>query len=156
MFTATFDIIVLAVFIGASSYVASILWRKIPLLIQVPQRLIHESFITRPSRVKQYLDPLVAFFRNGKYREVYYSLLAGVLGGVRLWLLRMERSVFRMLEAVQTESRRWSKNDQSYWGELKQWKQDKRENGEALPESVLNPEAPPEVEEKLPFKNGKQ
>ena len=153
---AIFDIIVLAVFLGSASYAAIMVWRKIPLLVQVPHRLIHESFVTRPSRIKKYFEPIVVFFRNGAYREVYYSLLVKVLSGLRLWLLRMERLAFRMLESVQTRSQRWSAGAPGYWGELKQWRQEKRENGEALPETVLNPEAPPPVEEKLPFKNGKR
>ncbi|MBI2055649.1 MAG: hypothetical protein HYT42_02035 [Candidatus Sungbacteria bacterium] len=151
-----FDVMLLAVFIAAASYVVLTVWRKIPLLVQVPQRLIHESFVTRPSRVHQYAGPLVVFFRSGRYREVYYSAIIKILSGFRLWLLRMERTVFALIETVQSRKRHWSSGFQNYWGELKQWKQDKRENGEALPESVLNPEAPPEVEEKSPFQNGKR
>lgn len=151
-----FDAMLLAVFTAAASYVVLTVWRKIPLLTQVPPRLIHESFVTRPSRVHQYAGPLVGFFRGGRYREVYYSVLIKILSGLRLWLLRMERTVFGLLEAVQSRERHWSSGIRNYWSELKQWKQDKKENGETLPETVLNPEAPPEVEEKLPFQNGKR
>jgi hypothetical protein len=78
-----------------------------------------------------------------------------VLHHLRLSLLRLERVVFRMLEALRSEGQYLSEAEERYWSELKQWKQDKRENGESLPEVVLTSEAPPQTREKVPLKKEK-
>jgi len=60
-----------------------------------------------------------------------------------------------MLEALRSEGQYLSEAEERYWSELKQWKQDKRENGVSLPEVVLTSEAPPQTREKVPLKKQK-
>lgn len=139
------DIIFLAVFIGTAGYAVLMVWRKIPLLLQVPQQLIEESFVTRPSHLKKYAGPALEFFRSGRYRELYYAVLVRVLHWVRLWLLRLERIVFRMLEGLQQRGANLSAAEERYWSELKQWKHEVRQNNNHIPEAVFNPEAPPDA-----------
>ena len=139
----------LAIFWAAASYMVVAVWRKIPLLLQVPQQLIEESFVTRPSRIKEYLDPVVDFFVHGRWRDVYYATLLRILHGVRLWLLRLERLTFRMLEALERRGESLAKTEERYWGEIKQWKHEVRQNGNSLPEKVMNPDPPPERNSKL-------
>lgn len=120
-------------------------WRKLPLLPQVPAQLIQESFVTRPSRAKHYLDPIISFFADGQYRDAYYFLLIWLLGGLRLRLLRMERLVFKALDAVQSRNIKWREGDKGYLSELKEWKQENRGNGGSVPKAVFSPEALPAV-----------
>lgn len=125
------------VFLAAMSYAALVIGRKIPLLLQVPQQLIEESFVTRPSRLKKYFDPVVIFFREERYRDLYYAVLIWVLHRLRVWLLRLERLTFRALEAVQARNRRLSETEEKYWSELKQWKQGAKQDGASTPHEVF-------------------
>lgn len=149
------DATLLVIFLGTASYAAVMIWRKIPLLMQIPPQLIEESFVTRPSYLKKYLGRAAEFFRSGRHRELYYAGLVRTLHWVRLWLLRLERLVFRMSEALQARGRELSVTEERYWGELKTWKQDVKLNGgDSLPDTVLNPEPPPDVKAKEIRRNG--
>ena len=139
------DVILLAIFLGTASYAILTVWRKMPLLMQVPRQLIDESFVTRPLYLKQRLGPLLDFFRQKRYRDFYYSALIKTLHWTRLRLLRLERRIFMALEILQARNPRLADNEKQYWNGLKQWKQDVRENGNHIPHAVLNPEAPPDV-----------
>ena len=150
------DIVLLDIFLSTAGHAILMVGRKIPLLTQVPQRLIDESFVIRPSHIKRHIGPLLYFFRQRRYRDFYYSALIKALYWTRLRLLRLERRIFTALEILQARNSRLADNEKQYWNGLKQWKQDARENGNHIPRAVFNPEAPPEVEEKLPFQNGKQ
>lgn len=149
------DLLLVTTFLVSAAYAILLVWRKIPLLLQVPSQLIQESFVTRPSHLKNYLDPLVDFFREDKFRDFYYSVLIRTLSALRLGLLRWERKIFRWLEVAQGRSHEWTERDNGYLSELKQWKQAVRENGNALPQAVLKPETPPEVRAKRPTKINK-
>ena len=137
------DLVILAIFLVASGSAFMMVWRKIPLLLQVPPQLIEESFATRPPRLKTYLQPALDFFRSGRYRGVYQTALVWMLHRIRLWLLRLERFVFRMLEALRREEKNLSETEERYWGELKQWKQESRESPTVLPDAVMKSEPPP-------------
>ncbi len=139
------DLSLLIAFLVASAYVGAVVLRRIPLLLQVPPQLIEESFVTRPSRLKKYLEPINAFFHQRRYRDLYYALLVWTLHRIRLWLLRLERIAFRLLESLQARERSLTATEERFWGELKQWKVDGRQNGNHLPKAVLNPEPPPAV-----------
>lgn len=138
------EAVLFAVFLGAAGTVLHIVGRKIPLLLQVPGQLIEESFVTRPSYLRRRMSEGVAFFREERHRELYFAVLVRLLHGVRLWLLRLERIVFRMLEALQTRDRDLSLAEERYWSELKQWKQEARVNGNPIPEKLLDHSAPDE------------
>ena len=140
------EILIFGVFLGTGSYAFLMVRRKIPLLLQVPQQLIEESFVTRPSTVKRYTEPAVAFFRDGHHRELYFAVLVRALHSVRLTLLRLERIVFRMLESLHQRSERLSATEEQYWSELKTWKHEVRQNGNGhIPEAVLTEAAPSEL-----------
>lgn len=139
------DLAFLAVFLSTGGYAVLMVWRKIPLLLQVPQQLIEESFITRPPRLKRYLEPAVKFYRGGRYRELYFAGLVRVLRWVRLTLLRLERAVFWMLESIHERSQRLTETEERYWTELKQWKHEARENGNHIPEEVFTESASVEL-----------
>lgn len=140
------ELILTLVFFGASASAAAMIWRKIPLLAQVPNQLIQQSFVTRPSRLKQFIDPVAAFLRDGKYRDLYYIVSIKLLTVIRVWLLRLERRTFQALERMQNKSRQWSETKDGYLSELSQWKQEARDSGGAnIPKAVFHPEAPPDV-----------
>lgn len=145
----------IGIFLFSGGYAALLVWRKIPLLLQIPPQLIEESFVTRPSHLKRYVSFSVEFFRSGRHRELYYAGLVRMLHWVRLWLLRLERMVFRMLEALQERSRELTATEERYWSELKTWKHETKLNGKnSLPDAVLNSEPPPAVEAKEIRRNG--
>lgn len=141
------ETIFLVIFLGAAGVACATVWRKIPLLLQVPPQLIEESFVTRPSRLTRFLEPVEAFFHERRYRELYYLFLVRFLHRVRLWLLRLERGTFRMSEALQARGRRWEETER-YWSELKLWKRAAKQNGASLPPDVLEPQSPPAIESK--------
>ena len=140
-----FDLILALIFVGSAGYAFLMVWRKLPLLLQVPPQLIRESFVTRPSTVKRCLDPIISFFADGKYRDSYYFLLIWLLRGLRLRLLRMERLVFKALDAVQSRNIKWREGARGYLSELNEWKQENRGNGGNVPKAVFSPEALPAV-----------
>ena len=150
------DLVLLGIFIGASLSAVLTIWRKIPLLLQVPPQLIAESFVTRPSVLKRALEPTVEFFRSRSYRGVSYWLLIHLLHRIRLWLLRLERITFKLLESLQARSRQVSATEERYWSELKHWKVEVRQNGNNLPKAVLNPEPPPALSGRELPKNRKK
>lgn len=137
------ELALLAIFLGSAGTAAAMAWRKIPTLLQVPHRLIEESFVTRPSLIRRYANPVAHFIRRRGWREVGYAVAVKTLTRARLWLLRMERLVFRMLESLEARGRGLADDPAGYWGALKQWKEDSKENGASIPSAVFNPEPPP-------------
>lgn len=141
---AMIDAGLVVVLVVACGYVCAAVWRKLPLLLQVPEQLIEESFVTRPSRLNRWAGPAVEFFAQRRWFDLYYAILVGALSRLRVWLLRLERMVFRTLERIESQGRRWGIGEERYWSELKQWKQESKENGGAtIPMAVFHPEAPP-------------
>lgn len=138
------ELVLLAIFFGSAGTAAAMAWRKIPTLLQVPHQLIEESFVTRPSLIRRYANPVAHFIRRRGWREVGYAVAVKALTRVRLWLLRMERLVFRALESLEARSHNWSDTTAGYWDTLKQWKRDSKDNGADIPHAVFNPEPPPE------------
>lgn len=134
--------------VGSISMAVLLVRRKLPLLLQVPSNLIEESFLTRPSRIKTYTAPVIDYFRSRRYRQLYRSVLVWGLHRLRLSLLRFERVIFRTLEALRSEEEYLTSTEEQYWSELKQWKQEAKENGAELPHAVLASEPPPQVREK--------
>jgi|SRR3989344_3108799 len=110
----------------SGGYAALLLWRKVPLLLQVPQQLIEESFVTRPSRMKHALEGAAAFIREEHYYDVLYAAALALLGWARLRLLRLERIVFHLASMLEARSHARSANSQQYWNELKRESSDAR------------------------------
>lgn len=137
------ELVLLAIFLGSAGTAAAMAWRKVPILLQVPARLIEESFVTRPSWIRRYTGPVARFVRQKGWREVGYAVAVKTLTRMRLWLLRMERFVFRALESLEARSHNWPDVPAGYWSALKQWKQESKENGASIPHAVFNPEPPP-------------
>lgn len=142
------EIIFFAIFAAAASYAFLAVWRKIPLLLQVPPRLIEESFLTRPPRLKRYSDPVLIFFRERRHTELYYAVLARFLHWLRLTLLRFERVVHRAIQGLEARDRKLSAAEERYWSQLKQWKSDGKKNGNHIPKAVLTEAAPAELTER--------
>jgi len=140
------DALLAAIFLAASGATALLVRRKISLLMQVPPHLIEASFTTRPSRIARSAGPVFEFFSRGRIRELYYAALVHSLHRLRLWLLRLERLVYRLLEGLQARTLKLSKTEERYWGTLKQWKHEPRPGGQGLPDAVFNPEPPPQAD----------
>lgn len=140
------EIILLAIFLGAGGYAVSLVWKKIPLLLQVPPQLMAESFVTRPPLFSRSANAAAEFFREGRHRELYYTALVRILHRLRITLLRLERVVYRMLESLHRRRERLAADEERYWSELKTWKHGVRSNGNShIPDAVLTESAPPEL-----------
>jgi len=139
------DLVILAMFLSAAGALAYAVLEKLPFLLQVPSKLIEESFVTRPSRVKKVIDPALVFIHRRGWRDLYAAAAVRLLHALRLWLLRLERVTYRMLEAFEARERGLWRTEERYWSELKQWKHESNENGAVLPPVVLNPDPPPPV-----------
>src|SRR3989344_9172556 len=131
------DLSFFAVFVGSATAASMLVWRKIPLLLQVPHQLIEESFVTRPSRLKRWEEGVARFFREQRYYDFWYSGALGFLGMVRVRLLRMERSVFQLATILEVKSRDFSEERQRYWESLKGFKTETRPEPELVPETAV-------------------
>src|SRR3989344_616077 len=113
------EIALLLITAVSGGYAVLLVSRKVPLLLQVPQQLIEESFVTRPSRLKHALEAVVAFVREKRYYDAFSSVALAFLGWARLRLLRFERTVFHLASISEAWSHAKSGGQQRYWDELK-------------------------------------
>ncbi|RJQ36719.1 hypothetical protein C4552_02395 [Candidatus Parcubacteria bacterium] len=144
------DLTLLAVFLASFGGAGVLVWRKIPLLLQVPQQLIEESFVTRPSRLKRLVEAVARFFREQRYYDLWYTTALWALNLIRVRLLRMERSVYHLASILEAKSRDFAEERQRYWENLKGFKTDTRlvsdapaEPKSARAEVAISPIAPP-------------
>lgn len=138
-----FDIILILSSLGSVLAASRMIWKKIPLLLQVPPQLIEESFVTRPSRLRKYVEPIILFFRERRYGDLYHAILIWFLEWFRVRLLRVERMVFTRLEKLRRRNHPSQPEEGIYLNHLKQWKVAKRVNGEGLPQAILTSAPPP-------------
>jgi len=124
------EFVLLGVTLASGGYAALLVWRKVPLLLQVPQQLIEQSFVTRPSRLKHTLEAAVAFIREERYYDVFYTVALALLGWARLRLLRLERAVFHFSSMLDARRHATGGDQQRYWDELKK---DRREAENIVP-----------------------
>lgn len=136
------DLILLAIFLSSAGVGILIVSRKVAFLLQLPEELINQSFVTRPSRVKTWTQPLIEFFREEEYKDFYYGLLLRLVRRSRIILLRLERVSFHLVQSLQNRTKELSQTEERYWQELKRWKRVMKRDGASLPDEVLNPEAP--------------
>lgn len=136
------DLALFAVFLSS---VACGLWlvnRKVQLLLQLSDELINQSLAARPSRLKTWTRPVVEFFQDEEYKDLYYGFLLRMIRRSRILLLRLERVSFHLVQSLQARTKELSKTEERYWHELKSWKRVMKRDGASLPKEVLNPEAP--------------
>ena len=136
------DIIAGGIFLSTAAYLGWAFWRRLPLLIQVPDQLIEQSFVTRPSRLRGYAMPMIEFFSQGKWRETLLEVAASALAWIRKTLVRMERATSSAIATV--ESRSSELDTEKYWSQLKEWKDVVKEKGADVPEEKTHdPELSP-------------
>ncbi len=141
----TIDLALLTVFLGSSAACAWLVWRKLSLLAALPETLIRESFVTKPSRLKVYSQPVIDFFVEERYKDIYYAFLVRALRRVRILLLKLERISFQLLQSLQAREKELSASEERYWRELRRWKYAMKKNGNGIPNAVLNSEPQPEI-----------
>jgi hypothetical protein len=130
-----FDLALAVVFLGATAYLGFLIWRKLPLLTEIPDPMIEQSFITRPSRIGVWVSPVIEFFAQGRWKRVLYHAAITSLEWVQRSLLRMEQATSSAIVNVESRTRDFAAGGK-YWHELKQWKTGVEETGPSLPEAV--------------------
>lgn len=101
--------------------------RKIPLLRLVPEQLINESFLNRPSRLKTWGRMLVAWYHERKHIHWFLHTLESALRRVRIAFLKLENTSLRLMKKVQEKKEEHaSRANEHYIFELSRWK---KENG---------------------------
>ncbi|MBU6415226.1 hypothetical protein KGQ34_03245 [Patescibacteria group bacterium] len=109
---------------GGMLYLAG---RKIPLLRLVPEQLINESFLNRPSRLKTWGRMLVAWHHERKHIHWFLYALESLLRRVRIAFLKLENTSLRLMKKVQEKKEEHAlRTNEQHNSELNRWK---KENG---------------------------
>lgn len=109
---------------GGMLYLAG---RKIPILRLVPENLISESFLNRPSRLKTLGRMLVAWHHERKHIHWFLHALESALRRARIVFLKLENFSLQLVKKVQEKKEEHaSRKDERYASELSRWK---KENG---------------------------
>ncbi|MFY9461676.1 MAG: hypothetical protein WAP51_00540 [Candidatus Sungiibacteriota bacterium] len=126
------ELISLAIFLISLAGIFFLISKKVPLLLAVPEQFINESFVTRPSRLKNaelFIRSLVA---RERYEVALMLFLEKTLRRTHVRLLKGDALVSKWLARIQNRSRTAPPREAHYWQELRTWKEDKKDV--ALPE----------------------
>lgn len=112
--------------------------RKIPLLLLVPENLIDESFLNRPSRIKTLARSLIQWYHERKHIHWFLHTSESVLRRVRIVFLKLENILLQLVKRVQEKKEEHlSRKNENYVSELARWK---KENGIGKPEQIASEE----------------
>ncbi|OHA06990.1 MAG: hypothetical protein A2934_03265 [Candidatus Sungbacteria bacterium RIFCSPLOWO2_01_FULL_47_10] len=95
------DIILLSISVLSFGGIAYIISRKVPFLLAVPENIINESFVVRPSKAKVYFERLKSYFIERKFEIPALSFFEWFFWKIRIIFLRCERISFLILKNVQ-------------------------------------------------------
>jgi len=128
-------IVISLIFVLASlGSVVYLIVRKIPLLLLVPENLINESFLNRPSRLRVLARLFVQWYHERKHIHWFLHALESVLRRVRIVFLKLENISLRLVKRVQEKKEEHlSRKNEGYVSELARWK---KENGIGKSEQV--------------------
>ena len=126
------ELISFGVFLASLAGVFFMISKKVPLLLAAPEQLINESFVTRPSRLKDAELFIRALAEWERYEVALMLFLEKTLRRTHVLLLKGDALVSRWLARIQSRSRIAPPREAHYWQELRTWKEDKKDV--ALPE----------------------
>ncbi len=108
--------------------------RKVPLLLLVPENLINESFLNRPSRIKLWMRVFVQWYHERKHMHWMLHMLESVLRRTRIVFLKLENISLRLVKKVQEKKEvQVLRQNENYVSELTRWK---KENGISKSEQI--------------------
>jgi|SRR3989344_3714486 len=99
------DIILLSISIASFGGIIYLVSRKIPFLMAVPENIINESFVTKPSKIKVALEQVKGYFLEKKYEIPVLAFIEWFLRRIRISFLKLEHFSFRFLKFVQERKR---------------------------------------------------
>ena len=76
-----------------------------PFLMAIPENIINESFVTKPSKIKVALEQLKGYFLEKKYEIPVLAFMEWFLRRIRISFLKLEHFSFRFLKFVQERKR---------------------------------------------------
>ena len=76
-----------------------------PFLMAIPENIINESFVTKPSKIKVALEQLKGYFLEKKYEIPVLAFMEWFLRRIRVSFLKLEHLSFRFLKFVQERKR---------------------------------------------------
>ena len=126
------ELVSFGIFLASLAGVFFMISRKVPLMLAVPEQLINESFVTRPSRLKDAERFIRALAKWERYEVALMLFLEKTLRRTHILLLKGDALVSGWLMRIQNRSRTASPREAHYWQELRTWKEDKKDV--ALPE----------------------
>lgn len=132
------ELITLTIFLASLSGIALIISRKVPRLMSLPERLIHESFVTKPSKFHVAAVSLSALIEWRRYEFLLVRFLEKTLRRIRVWILKSDAFVSKILALLQERGRKDTLQREKYWQTLRDLQ---KNNSESLPPSSM--EMPP-------------
>ncbi|MDO8600026.1 MAG: hypothetical protein Q7R73_00190 [bacterium] len=123
------ELIFLAIFLISLSGMVFLVWKKMPLLRTVPDQLIEESFVTRPSYVDNFLSRVKARYQERYHHYLVFSFLERLIVALRDIIAYAEQGLFWLLRHVQDrQNGNGSSKRVRYLNRLHAWKK-KNRNG---------------------------
>ncbi|MDO8499991.1 MAG: hypothetical protein Q7S66_05070 [bacterium] len=117
------ELISFGIFLLSLGGVFFIISQKVPLLLAVPEQLIHESFVTKPSRLKNIELWAKSLLEWERYEVAGMLFLEKTLRRTRILLLKGDALVSDWLARLQNRSKNAPPREARYWQELRTWKE---------------------------------
>ncbi|OGZ99435.1 MAG: hypothetical protein A3G49_01835 [Candidatus Sungbacteria bacterium RIFCSPLOWO2_12_FULL_41_11] len=99
------DIILLTTSIASFGGIIYLVSRKIPFLMAIPENIINESFVTKPSKIKVAIERIRGYFIEKKYEIPILAFVEWFLRRIRVSFLKFEHLSFRFLKFIQERKR---------------------------------------------------
>lgn len=132
-----FDLVLLGIFLASVAGAFTVVSRKIPAINAIPEGEIRQSFALNPPMLFKVVAFAQPFLVRAKYENSVVRFLEKNLRRLRVWILKSDTFVSRILVNLQERSRVLAEKDPQYWQGLKDWKKEKMEN--------VIPDVPPPV-----------
>jgi hypothetical protein len=121
------DLILLTMYLASVAGACTVISKKVPAIIAIPEREISRSFAARPPRLTRAVVLLGPFLERAKYETIIVLYLEKILRRARIWILKSDTFISRSLARLQERSRTMAEKDSQYWQGLKGWKKEQKE-----------------------------
>lgn len=125
------DLILLIIFFASASFLSVLVSQKVPALAALPEKVLDESFFRRPSGVSIFLAVIRPWLEWGWYENAVLSRTEKFLRRVRIWILKSDALVSRLLSRVQERGKVLAEADENKLYLLRDLKDWKKSNGVA-------------------------
>ncbi|MBI2640098.1 MAG: hypothetical protein HYW90_04420 [Candidatus Sungbacteria bacterium] len=123
------DLILLLIFLASVSFLSVLVSQKMPVLTALPEKVLDESFFHRPSRISIFLTAIRPWLEWGWYENAGLSGAEKFLRRVRIWILKSDALVSRLLSRVQERGKVLAETDENKLYLLRDLKDWKKSNG---------------------------